>query len=269
MGLLDIFGKLTGVSNSGRADKNMPSSPPKKQHSKAYFAFCDKYDDAAQNKIEKINDMEDEFDNPDKTVSNYNKMLTKYEDLKTWCLEKEGGAEYYEEFVAPEANTCKKALDDFMQNDYDDAKFAFQNSSAVEKKMDKIYDMDVEFLDPDKAVRNYDAMLSKFEELRQWCDERHGTKYFNEEILPDFEEMKKRAADFKANEYESAKQKFGIIRNTQEEIIAAMKDAPAKKTDLEKMFSGDANYKAALKDLIDGGTVIQGKEGNRIVYSVK
>ena len=195
MGLLDIFGKLTGkTEQKATAQKLQPQ--PQKKHSDAYFAFDDKYYDSVHAKIDKIWEMEEEFDDPDKTVKNYNKMLEKFEDLKKWCLEKEGGGEFYEEEVLPEYEGVKENLENFLKNDYEEAK-------------------------------------KEFEEVQ---------------------EHKK------------------TVSKTKKQILSMLKE-PMKKTELEKAFpvqEDDCNYCAiALSELLYEGKIVKGKEGNRVIYSVK
>ncbi len=100
----------------------------------AYYDFEDRYGTTCDRKEEKIYNVETDNRDPDKNVKGFQKMLELCHDLEEFCTSKgSGGAAYFKENYSHIYREIQKDLDDYMKNDYAEAKEYFEEEKAKQK----------------------------------------------------------------------------------------------------------------------------------------
>lgn len=149
------------------------------------------------------------------------------------------------------------------------------------RSYEKIMDMEEpDTNDPKKHIAYFEKRMKMVDELEQFCSEQKGGKeYFDHEYgllrheiqweLDDYMEDQY-PTDLKYFEAEQAEKKLvnGMKSRIKKQIKAA---GSIKATDLKKMFPEEEQklYAKALREMEKSDAVIKGKDGSRVVYSLK
>ena len=146
---------------------------------------------------------------------------------------------------------------------------------------DKIMDLEEpDTNDPKKHIAYFEKRMKMVDELEQFCSkQKGGREYFDHEYgllrqeiqwdLDDYMEDQY-PSDLKYFEAEQAEKK--LVNGMKTRIKKQIKTAGSiKATDLKKLFSEDEQklYAKALRELEKSGAVVKGKDGSRVVYSLK
>lgn len=106
--------------------------------------FYDKYSEAAEKKKDKILDMCypyslcDSKYNPDKELAYFDTIISAWEEYKRWCFSIPGGKEYFKEYDNDDYQSLLKEKQDYIKNDYEEAKRDFAEYQEEQKNFKEI-----------------------------------------------------------------------------------------------------------------------------------
>lgn len=165
----------------------------------------------------------------------------------------------------------------------DDAYSEFEDRyfKSCEKREAKIYNVEVDNLDPDKNVAGFNKMLELCHELEEFCNSHGpgGAAYFKENYFYIYQEIRDSLDDYMKNEYEEAKIYFEeekarqkAIKGLASKILKAIQNegGSVMQKDLRKQFpKNEPDYfNQAIKSLLEAGKIAKFKDGNFVGYKI-
>ena len=100
----------------------------------AYYDFEDHYGKSCEKKVDKIDSIETDNLDPDKNVSSFKKKLELCKELETFCSDHgSGGSAYFKENYSYIYQDIQNELDDYLKNEYAEAKEYFEEEKARQK----------------------------------------------------------------------------------------------------------------------------------------
>lgn len=122
--------KTEQIKAKMESEKNKSSSDT----DEAYYEFEDHYGNTCDKKEEKIYDIDTDSPDPDKNIKAFQKMLELCHELEDYCCSKgTGGTAYFKENYSHIYQEIQNDLDDYMKNEYAEAKEYYEQQIADEK----------------------------------------------------------------------------------------------------------------------------------------
>lgn len=100
----------------------------------SYYDFEDRYGKSCEKKVDKIDGIETDNLDPDKNVSGFKKKLALCKELENFCADHgSGGTAYFKENYSYMFQDIQKEFDDYMKNEYEEAKEYFEEEKNRQK----------------------------------------------------------------------------------------------------------------------------------------
>lgn len=137
MGLLKMLQRKLESAVKTTANFDSAITPEKQREYElddAYYEFEDHYERSCEKKESKIDAIETDNIDPDKNVAAFQKKLKLCHELEDFCASHgPGGVKYFKENYEYLYQNIQKDLDDYMKDEYADAKENYEEYKADQK----------------------------------------------------------------------------------------------------------------------------------------
>ena len=159
--------------------------------------------------------------------------------------------------------------------------FSIDYADKCERMEERIDDMEMPDVDdPENKIAFFQKKMAKVDEMEAFCAAvPGGQEYFDRHYPLLRQRIQWDLDDYMEDQYEADKRRFEEIK-AEQKVVNGMKSRIKKEikraesikaTDLKKLFPEEEQklYAKALRELEKSGAVVKGKDGSRVVYSLK